>query len=181
MKLVCLDTNVLIWGIKGLATSGQEDMISRAKIFIDTLNDDKELTILIPSIVIAEYLLPIPHQEHANIINVFNSSFIIAPFDAFAASKFSIIWNTHKPSQEVEKLVKNGFTKTELRADSMIVATAVARKAECIYSHDNGVKNFAKGFIDVREIPFIPKQQDAFESDSNTTDWGKPPKKMNES
>ena len=53
-------------------------------------------------------------------------------------------------------------------------------KAECIYSYDKGVKTFAKGFIDVREIPFMPDEGEFFESDSEN-DWGKLPKKMDES
>lgn len=61
----------------------------------------------------------------------------------------------------------------------MIVATAVAQKAECIYSYDKGVKIFAKGFIDVREIPFVPQEVDIFEPDSKNN-WGELPKKMNE-
>ena len=62
-----------------------------------------------------------------------------------------------------------------------VVATAIAQKAECIYSHDKWVKTFAKGFVDVKEIPFVPKEIDIFESDSESLEWGKSPKKMNES
>ena len=54
----------------------------------------------------------------------------------------------------------------------MIVATAVAQKAECIYSYDKYVKTFAKGFIDVKEIPFIPEQSNAYPKDDKR-DWGK--------
>ena len=84
------------------------------------------------------------------VINLFKKQFIIAPFDALAASKFSLIWQANKPADDAKQIIREHITRAELRADSMIVATAVARKAECIYSHDKWIKTFAKGFIDVK-------------------------------
>ena len=179
MSLICFDNHVLIWGIKEQAKEGQEDKISLAKRFIDKLGDDDN--VLIPSIVMAEFLIPIPPELHATVINLFNKNYIIAPFDALAASKFSLIWQTNKPAETAKQLIKDYATRAELRADSMIVATAVAWKAECIYSYDKWVKTFAKGFIEVKDIPIVPQEVDIFESDSEKLDWGKPPKRMNES
>lgn len=178
MSLICFDNHVLIWGIKEQAKKGQEDKISLAKRFIDSLGNDDN--VLIPSIVLAEFLIPIPPELHAMVINLFTKNFIIAPFDALAASKFSLIWRTNKPLDTAKQLIDNYATRAELRADSMIVATAVARKAECIYSYDNWVKTFAKGFIDVKAIPDVPQAMDIFEPVSETIDWGKPPQKMSD-
>ena len=172
MKLVCLDTNLLIWGIQQQSKKGQEEMIPRTKIFIDSLAEDKETFVLVPTVVIAEYLMPIPQREHAAVINLFNKRFIVAPFDALAASKFALIWNTNKSIEEAEKSIANGATRAELKADSMIVAIAVARNVGCIYSHDNGVKTFAKGFVEVKDIPIIERQT-AF-PDEPDKGWGKP-------
>jgi predicted nucleic acid-binding protein len=158
MELACFDNNVLIWGIKGEATDGQQEMIPRTKLFINSISDDEEMSVLIPTVVIAEYLLRIPFNEHANVIKLFNESFIIAPFDANAASKFALIWLTNKSSGKLEELRKSGNTKQLLKLDSMIVATAVSRNAHCIYSHDEGIKSFAEGFIEVKDIPIIPTQ-----------------------
>lgn len=172
MKIICLDSHVLVWGIKEQSTEGQEEMIPRTKRFIEGIDDDT--SVLIPAIVIAEFLIPIPQESHAKVITEFNKNFIIAPFDALCASKFSLIWNTNK-SLEREEQINSGITRAELKADSLIVATAVAYKAECIYSHDKWIKSFAKGFIEVKEIPFIEKQKDAFESIPKDADWGKLP------
>ena len=177
MSLICFDNHILIWGIKEQAKEGQEDKISLAKRFITKLSDDDN--VLIPSIVMAEFLIPIPPDQHAMVINLFNKNFIIAPFDAHAASKFALIWQTNKPPDTAKQLIKDYATRAELRADSMIVATAVARKAECIYSYDRWVKTFAEGFIEVREIPFVPQEVDIFQSASENN-WGNLPKKMNE-
>lgn len=89
MSLICFDTHVLIWGIKEEAKEGQEDRIPLTKRFIDKLSADDN--VLIPSIVMAEFLIPIPSKQHAMVINLFKKKFIIAPFDALAASKFALI------------------------------------------------------------------------------------------
>jgi predicted nucleic acid-binding protein len=178
MRLICFDNNVLIWGIKGDATPGQRDMIPRTKSFIESLNNDKEISILIPAVVVAEYLLPVPYNEHANVLKVFNESFIVAPFDADAASKYSLIWSTHKSSGTLDTLLKKNIGKNELKIDGMIVATAYSRNAQCIYSHDEGIRSFAQGFIDVKDIPFIPEQKTVIPSDYQY-DWGKMPPNAN--
>jgi len=35
----------------------------------------------------------------------------------------------------------------------MVIATAIVNEANCIYSTDRGMKAFADGYIDVRELP----------------------------
>lgn len=157
MKLVCFDNHILVWGIKEQATLGQEEMIPRAKELIRHL-DEAHIHILIPSVVIAEFLLPIPPEKHALVINRFNRSFIVASFDTAAASWFSRIWQSKKEQATIDALSKNGKTRTELRADSLIVATAASQKADCIYSHDEGLKAFAKDYIDVEEVPLYSTQ-----------------------
>jgi hypothetical protein len=64
MALICFDTNILIWGIKEQSGKGQEEIIPRAKDFISSLDD--ETTVLIPSIVVAEILMPIPKELHSS-------------------------------------------------------------------------------------------------------------------
>lgn len=177
MNLVCFDNHVLVWGIKEQATPGQENMIPRTKAFIRKLQDDK-IHVLIPSVVIAEFLMPIPPDMYATVINLFDRGFVVAPFDTAAASQFAKIWLSKKGQELVNSLVESGSTRAELKVDSLIVATAISQKAECIYSHDAGVKAFAQGHIAVKEIPFISEQTAAFGTDKK--DWGKLPKKMGE-
>ena len=44
--LVCFDTMMLIWGVQGVSTLGQESMIQRAKKYIKQLNEIKAKIIL---------------------------------------------------------------------------------------------------------------------------------------
>ncbi len=170
MRLICFDNHVLIWGIKEQAQEEQEDMVAKTKKFINSI-DDKETLVLIPSIVLAEFLMLIPAELHAMVINLFNKNFIVAPFDALAASKHALIWQKNKPPDKADKIIIDRTTRAELKADSMIVATAVSRKADCIYSHDKQLKAMAKGFIEVIEIPFIAEAAEMFDKKDNQN-WG---------
>lgn len=53
---VCLDTNILIWGIQNKASAGQEQMLERTRLFLKDL-DESKAKIIIPSLVIGELLL----------------------------------------------------------------------------------------------------------------------------
>jgi predicted nucleic acid-binding protein len=177
MNLVCVDSHLLIWGIKSEATLGQEKMIPIAKGFIKHLNDE-HTKVMIPSIVVAEFLLKIPPTAFQTITNLIDMNFMVVSFDAKAACKFAEIWQQR--FNEVKHSLTEPKTRDALKADSMIVATAVANNAQCLYSHDEGVKSFAKGYIPVEEIPFIATQPNAFAGAPVDTDWGKATKKFNE-
>jgi predicted nucleic acid-binding protein len=160
--LVCFDSHVLIWGISEYATDGQEDMIDRTKRFLKWL-DNRKTQILIPSVIIAEFLMSVPPEHHTSITNLLERSFVVAPFDTQAASMYSRIWQEKKGQGIVKQLQKGGKTREAIKVDCMLVAIAVVRKASIIYSHDRiGVAKIAEGYIDVEEIPDIPEQQNLF-------------------
>ena len=161
MDLVCLDTDVVIWGIKGEATPGQEDMVPRAKAFLKNL-DDKGTRVLIPAVVVAELLIKVQVGLHSDVLSFFQRRFIIGDFDLPASSHFARIWQTRMDDQTIPSLQSAGVFRTKLRADCMIVATAIAHGASCIYSHDRGVHRFAEGHILVAQIPELPEQLDLF-------------------
>jgi predicted nucleic acid-binding protein len=151
----------MIWGIKEESTPGQESMIARAKNLFEVL-DAQNAKILLPAPVVGEFLLRIPPEVHTALNNLLGRSFMVVPFDIEAASHFARIWQHNKGTHIVETLQAEGNTRDRIRADDMIVAVAVARKAECIYSHDHALKTFAKGHIEVRDIPPIQEKQVPF-------------------
>jgi len=162
METVCLDTHILIWAIKEQASPGQEDMVSKAQRFLKQLESQK-IIVLVPSIVVAEILMPVPPELHAMVINLLDRSFVIPPFDLQASTNFAKIWQNRQHQGIVEELQRNHQAKREeLKADCMIVAIAITRGSECIYSYDNKLKLFAKGYIEVREIPIILEQKTLF-------------------
>ena len=161
MELVCFDTQVLIWCIQKKASPTQEHMIPRACAFLRSLQE-KKTKVMIPSVVIAEFLAKIPYAEHNTYLSLFKKHFLISPFDAVSACLFAKIWQEKANGQSLEQLKQiPDVNKTTIKADCLIVATALASKADCIYSHDrNSLRAFANGIIDVREIEIIPMQME---------------------
>ncbi len=156
MNVVCLDTHILIWAIKEEATPGQEEMIEKAKLFIKKL-DEQKIRIAIPAIVYTEILLPVPEEKYEDISNELSKNFIIAPYDAIAGQAYTRIWKAKQNDKTIDELSKT-TKKNELKVDCQIVATAVSKKYLCIYSHDKDLQKFAKGFIEVKEIPDMQEQ-----------------------
>ena len=161
MSIVCLDTQILIWAIKEETESGQEDMVYRSQALIERL-DKADKKLLIPSIVIGEFLIRMPSETHQTTTNLIQRNFMVATFDLRAASHYAKIWRAKQGKELLDELKASGKTRQELKADRMIIATAIANGAECIYSHDKGVVAFGKDFIDIREVPTAPSQKRLF-------------------
>ena len=153
MEIVCFDTNILIWGIKGEATPGQEEMISKAKNLIKNCQDEKK-TIIIPSVVVAEVLPSLDPRDYNDFITLLKKNFIVPPFDTQAAAQFARMWRSNKGIRQ--EVMNQGVTRDEIKADCLILAIAVARGGWCIYTHDGPMKTFAQNYIEVRGLPDVP-------------------------
>jgi predicted nucleic acid-binding protein len=151
MAVACIDTHILIWGIQGVATSGQTEMISRATALLAQFDKDGT-RVVIPSIVLGEFLLGLPVDEHPRYQELINRRFIVVPYDLRASLQFSKLWHRKSDAKVIETIKQGGATRTELRADTMIVATALAAGATCIYGHDTRVSKLADGFIPFQDI-----------------------------
>lgn len=64
MKKVCLDNHILIWGVRGVATPGQEDHVERARQLCEDL-DQSDSRVMIPSVVVAESSQVCPSRNMA--------------------------------------------------------------------------------------------------------------------
>ncbi|MBF0408885.1 MAG: PIN domain-containing protein [Candidatus Riflebacteria bacterium] len=148
IKLACLDTQILIWGIRKEATGNQTKMIEKAEVFLQQLSTNYS-AVLLPSIVIAEFLVKIPYSNHPQTISAFSKKFRIAHFDLKVASQYAKIW---RERPQIETTKDPFISKRDIKADCMIIATALAHEAEVIYSHDDGLKKMAAGKIEVRQM-----------------------------
>jgi predicted nucleic acid-binding protein len=155
-SIVCLDTQIIIWGVKKQSTPDQSEMILRAEYLLEKLQSNGT-KILVPSIVVAEILSGIDERKHNQFTQNMNKFFIVPPFDTQAAQHFAKMWMTNKSLRNT--LSAEGITRSEMKADCLIVATAIARGCSCIYSHDDQLEKFARGHIDVKELPIIPAKQ----------------------
>lgn len=91
-KLVCIDSQIFIWGVKKIAIESQKHLIPIASNFIDYLTENN-LKILLPNPLITEILSPVPPNEHKAILDLLDKRFIIAPFDMLATVKCAELMN----------------------------------------------------------------------------------------
>lgn len=69
MKRVCLDNHILIWGVRGYATPGQEDRVERARdLFVEL--DESDAQVIVPAVVVAEFLAGVPRARHQDLLEV---------------------------------------------------------------------------------------------------------------
>lgn len=149
--IYCVDSNIIVWGIKKQATDGQEEMIARAEKFFSRIDEYQDY-VIIPTIVLAEVLAPEPTIIRAKYLEILNKTFVIAPFDARAALKYAEMMSGRL--EEVKTISNDiGIPRQKMKADHMVIATAIVNGANCIYSTDTGLKAFANGYIDVKDLP----------------------------
>lgn len=158
MELLCLDTNVLIWGIKGECSPGQEEMIDKAKVYIQWI-DANGVKVIIPSVVVSELLVPVPGEAHGEIIEALSENFMMADFDMAAASKCALVWKANKDRKTIDNMIAaKTASRQEIKFDCQIIGIAVSQKSTAIISHDGNLAKLAEGIIPVHEIPTIPTQ-----------------------
>jgi predicted nucleic acid-binding protein len=148
--VACIDTQILIWGLKEEASTGQESWIPIAKEFLKKLSEEKTL-IVIPSIVLAELLISIPKNERESFISEIEKSFIIAPFDVVASNYYTEVWESNF------KQIKDNHscTRDHLKADLMIYATALATSSKVLYTHDSEILAIKHNSMECQHIPDI--------------------------
>jgi predicted nucleic acid-binding protein len=111
--IVCIDSQVIIWGIKHQSTDGQEDMKERASDFFQWV-DKNDHEIIIPTVIIAEVLAPEPPEIRGRYLEILNKNFIIVNFDSRAALKYAEI--LHGKFEDIKRLAAdNGVVKQKMK------------------------------------------------------------------
>lgn len=81
MTLVCLDTHIVQWGVlRRTSDPGQQHLVDKSAAlirFIDKNND----RVILPSIVIGELLVPIPQEEHSEVLSRLSRDWMIVDYD----------------------------------------------------------------------------------------------------
>jgi predicted nucleic acid-binding protein len=163
MKQVCVDTQTIIWGVRQIATPGQEDMISRAVALFERCRKDGDL-LVVPTIVLGELLAAVPLDEHPDFVRLIQGRFLVAPFDAAAALVYGRLWQAHK-SEIIPQARKElaGLERAEIKADHMIAAVAVARRCDQLCTADKALIRFAERHISILRLPDVPVQPSLLE------------------
>lgn len=163
IETVCFDTSILIWGIKGESSHGQDHMVEKARALIKDL-EEKKINIAIPAPVVAELTINCSKDEREKYFNDVSRKFKILPFDLKAAKicseKYNERLNERNGQNTEDDPVK--MIKAKMKYDILILSIAVSNGIKVIYSHDNDIKKLGNGLIDVRDVPDIPIQTELF-------------------
>lgn len=166
--MICFDTQVLIWGVQGYATPGQEQMIERIKRYIEHLERQHE-AVAIPAPALFEYLLGFEPKDLPTQSQVVERGFMVLPLDIPSVHVAAELLGNTAAMQQLK--VDYQGRRQKLRVDAMIVAIAIAHKADKIVSGDQThFQRFAQGrieVIEVIEVPDIPRQSDLFQPTPN--------------
>lgn len=133
--IVAIDSMILVWGVRGDGTSEQT---KRTQWLLRNLEND-EAQVMVPSVVLAEYLTLVEPQHHREVIAALNESFFIPPFDVRCATVAAGLFGEGKRQRRMKK----AGARSCLRADSLIIATARVYGAEILYSNDRDCRNLA--------------------------------------
>ena len=90
-----IDTSILIWGVKKASPPDRPDMVERCVALIESLSKNRA-RIMLPSVVVAEYLTDFPFEQQEAQYRVLERHFFIAPFDAAGAAIAAQIYSRRR-------------------------------------------------------------------------------------
>jgi predicted nucleic acid-binding protein len=166
MSIVCLDTQIIRWGVMKQASKNPQadELVTKASFFIDWLDRRKDEVVL-PAFIVGELLVTVPERDHAQTLNQLSEDWMIVDYDLRAAQQFAVMRYNQalKPIMDDIRMNNPYATKKQLIADVMIIATAIVHGAEKIYSHDNDFIKLASGYILAENFLEIPVQSNFFD------------------
>ncbi len=126
---------VLLWGFRDWPPpSGTPAEIAekqrRARILLQDLTDKKAL-IVVPTVVVAELLTPVPVARHGAFISRLQERFFVKGLDVKNSSVAADLWTRHRTLPVAVR-----SERSILKADTLIIATARVGGATSFYSHD---------------------------------------------
>ncbi|MFP4106001.1 MAG: type II toxin-antitoxin system VapC family toxin [Phycisphaerae bacterium] len=160
--IACIDTMVLVWWIREECSAGQQEMVKRAQWLMESF-DEEQTSVIISTITEAEFLRGSSEQERRAQSRILHETFLVKPFDSIAAN----LIGTHFPRNWRPDDYQG--RRTAMKADMLIVATAVAAGADVLYSHDANCRKLAESAgLQARDLPTMPNH--LFDYDSEPDD-----------
>ena len=151
-RTVCLDTNIIIWGILGEGRSGDKNKKERAEYLLQHLEGEKA-RVVIPAIILAEVTAKMREEDKQELVNALIKHIEIIDFCTKSALEYASV-----RALGMKRKGKN-FSRKEITVDSMIVACCKANRVNEIYTDDGNLKSIAKNFMAVPELPVPPSYQ----------------------
>lgn len=148
--LVGIDSMVLIFaGVvprKSAKSKEIEELRVRAQLLLHQKRDE---TVVLPTIAVAELLVPVPPAKRGQLIATVSGRFMCPSFDLPAAAIAAALWAHHaKLPTDLQYSQRH-----VLKADAMIVAAAKSAGATEFYSHDKKCRALANRIMKAFDLP----------------------------
>lgn len=161
-KIVCIDSNICIWGIK---SEGDATKVANAGKFLSEL-EEKKIKMLLPMPVIIELLSHLRDDIQKNeILSLLdNRNIMVKPLDKIAALKCGELLFKTFTDEEIIKFRKyHKVEKAKIKYDCMIAAIAIVNKCDCIYTDNiDDLERYSHGQIKINGLPVYPVQRHLF-------------------
>jgi predicted nucleic acid-binding protein len=150
--VICIDTNVLIWGVQGVARPNQLGMIDRTRRYLAHLTREHE-QVMVPVVVVGEYLHGFPQDDRDEQLQALSRMFFLPAYDARCAALAAEL-------ESVGQAVRGEpGARVAFRADAQIIATAICHGAtQIVTGNVTEFRRIAGTRIPVIEVPVIPEQ-----------------------
>lgn len=167
--IVAIDSMILAWSLRD---DGNQEQRSKTQWLFEQL-EEEEAQIVVPTVVAAEFLVPLPEARRAEMLAAMSERFLLAPFDVrCAAIAASLI-----PSALDGRVRGTAHSRHSVKVDAMMVATAKVWNASRIYSNDSGCRELAKRLeLAAHDLPDQPNNLFAYANSSPSagSSTGKP-------
>ncbi len=161
MDVVCIDTQILSWAIVKKPPNSNPNLVHIATDFMQWVQD-QNFTVIVPTIIVSELLIPVPIEDHPRLLQLLSANYRIVPFDLPSARKMAEMRQAFIIQNRLRVLLdpnRPDATKAALKADVMIIATALAHGAQALYSHNTDMRNMAKDYITAFSLDDVPFQR----------------------
>lgn len=154
-ELLCIDTNVMIWGIlQNGKTEKEKRMIEKASVFFENgFNEGKVFGISIISF--SEFMVRIPPDMRDCYIELISKNFVLLPFSEDAALKAADIFR----DKYIKMRTAYHGVRGILRQDIQILASAVVFGNVKLITEDIPLRELAESYIPVSGLPEPPAEQ----------------------
>ncbi|MEO1163293.1 MAG: PIN domain-containing protein [Chloroflexota bacterium] len=154
MSVISLDTQLLYWAIIQRPPMGHEHVLGQVTRFLKWTVDN-EHKVIVPSIVLSELLIGVPYDKQKYVLAQVTAHYRIVPFDLKASAVFAKMRRDHLIKHRLDDLLNPDIlhaTRGALKADIMIIATAIAHGADILYSYDDKLRRLADSYITARNF-----------------------------
>lgn len=161
---VAVDTHILIWGVEGSASSGQENKIRQAEALIDRL-DKEDFEVYVPALVAGEFLYGFDESARPKARSILNGHFSVADYNSLSAERAAEVFSKLQEDGSHDALQgKENIARQELMTDYHIVGTLLSHDIDLLYCEDDPLTEVADGYLEVREMPSFQQDLDFAET-----------------